>query len=998
MSGLKTLILLLCLFLILPLATASGSLPAGVITDNQTCVFVNQSLDQGGQVNCPENYTVTGGGFVDTSGINEDRDKSTLKDNGWFCEDSPGKGECYAVCCRSKYISTESVSQVGSQSKGIKADCGNKTLVGGGFIDNSGKNDDQDASIASGNGWYCLDYTSSANSECSAVCATPQDNYDLVCKDVTTQGNQESGVQVSCPEGYFVTGGGFTDGSGLFLLGGNYDMDFNMPKDNGWYCKQKTIFSKPSCYARCCAFIEKCTDLDEDGFYSQKDCGTAIDCNDHNPLIFPGANETCDFKDNNCDGKVDEGCNITCSKNSDCGQEAWLNNSFCIDDKASWTSEGITGYIYNQPVVGASSFYEFYNLKDGSHFYTASEQEKAKLETNYSEVWKYEQIAGYIFSEKKINTVPLYRFYNLKNGDHFYTLSEEEKAKLEKDYPSIWQYEGIAGYIFKEEQNNSISLYRYYNLYSSFHFYTLNPLDLDRLEKDCSFVWDSKKTYQCVKPGTYGSSCQEPVVPQFKEDCGADVYEKIDYFCKDNDVYLYTKIQDKGCLSGTCYNNLEEDEVFVENCTGSCLKGKCFEAICGDKVINNGEECDDGNKVDGDGCSSKCIIEECNKDADCPKDYEDKSCKEGDSIITTLDFSCLENKCKEETSEQSNKCGVDSCTQWEYYCYGNQSRKTRTCYQRGCLLGECYANASLVDELVEECKNGCSLGECKEGECSKDSECGTDYYGANYCKNDDVWNDLHDFKCLVGECNEDVTPTFHLDCGTDSCSEWQYYCEGKSVKKERACYDNGCLLGECYSDSNTEEEFVEKCIGECKNGECLEGCKKSSDCGEDYYSDPYCKDGNSYWDFHDFSCVKSECKEKVKSELKSTCKKGCSDGECQEIRCYEDSDCGTDGWVDDFSKCSKDDLFGIWKEYECKYPGTQKSKCKSTESFKLKEDCGEDECEEWQYYCKENELWGTRVCYNRGCNNCNNCMCYEKAETKDKYIKTCNPCSNGACL
>lgn len=32
---------------------------------------------------------------------------------------------------------------------------------------------------------------------------------------------------------------------------------------------------------------------------------------------------------------------------------------------------------------------------------------------------------------------------------------------------------------------------------------------------------------------------------------------------------------------------------------------------CGNGIINQGEECDDGNLVNGDGCSSKCTLEQC---------------------------------------------------------------------------------------------------------------------------------------------------------------------------------------------------------------------------------------------------------------------------------------------------------------------------------------------------------------------------------------------------
>ncbi len=50
-----------------------------------------------------------------------------------------------------------------------------------------------------------------------------------------------------------------------------------------------------------------CTDADGDGY-----CIIDGDCNDNDPSIHPYALEVCDGVDNNCDGTVDEGCNVTC--------------------------------------------------------------------------------------------------------------------------------------------------------------------------------------------------------------------------------------------------------------------------------------------------------------------------------------------------------------------------------------------------------------------------------------------------------------------------------------------------------------------------------------------------------------------------------------------------------------------------------------------------------------------------------------------------------------
>ena len=49
-----------------------------------------------------------------------------------------------------------------------------------------------------------------------------------------------------------------------------------------------------------------CTDNDGDGFYAQANCGTGVDCDDTDALIFPGADEKCNGKDDDCDGQVDE--------------------------------------------------------------------------------------------------------------------------------------------------------------------------------------------------------------------------------------------------------------------------------------------------------------------------------------------------------------------------------------------------------------------------------------------------------------------------------------------------------------------------------------------------------------------------------------------------------------------------------------------------------------------------------------------------------------------
>ena len=60
-----------------------------------------------------------------------------------------------------------------------------------------------------------------------------------------------------------------------------------------------SCFADQVCSAGVCVGVD--TDADKDGFKA------GVDCDDHDPAIHPGAAEICNGKDDNCDGKIDEG-------------------------------------------------------------------------------------------------------------------------------------------------------------------------------------------------------------------------------------------------------------------------------------------------------------------------------------------------------------------------------------------------------------------------------------------------------------------------------------------------------------------------------------------------------------------------------------------------------------------------------------------------------------------------------------------------------------------
>src|ERR1041385_1038224 len=42
---------------------------------------------------------------------------------------------------------------------------------------------------------------------------------------------------------------------------------------------------------------------------------------------------------------------------------------------------------------------------------------------------------------------------------------------------------------------------------------------------------------------------------------------------------------------------------------GASIAAPAAHAVCGDHFVDDGEECDDGNQVGGDGCARNCTIE-----------------------------------------------------------------------------------------------------------------------------------------------------------------------------------------------------------------------------------------------------------------------------------------------------------------------------------------------------------------------------------------------------
>ena len=138
---------------------------------------------------------------------------------------------------------------------------------------------------------------------------------------------------------------------------------------------------------------------------------------------------------------------------------------------------GTASFEVTAPLTPPTPVYRFYNKRNHTHFYTASEAEKNRVLVRFSSIYRLEGVAFTIDSTNPDNSAPLYRFYDRGNHSHFYTASESEKNDLIATESDDYVYDGPAFNVSANPVPGATTVYRFYNKRNGSHFYTASEAE-----------------------------------------------------------------------------------------------------------------------------------------------------------------------------------------------------------------------------------------------------------------------------------------------------------------------------------------------------------------------------------------------------------------------------------------------------------------------------------------------------------------------------------------
>lgn len=296
----------------------------------------------------------------------------------------------------------------------------------------------------------------------------------------------------------------------------------------------------------------------------------------------------------------------------------------------------------------------------------------------------------------------------------------------------------------------------------------------------------------------------------------------------------------------------------------SANKGEESAPVCGNGVRENGESCDDGNVVPGDGCSSACTVEAgwtCSTDG-CSRDPEPvitvcgngiledgEDCDDGNvapddgcSATCTVEagWTCTTDGCSRDPEPVEAVCG-DGVVEGDEKCDDGNVEAGDGCDER-CRVEPGYA-------CDPDCHTVCGDGvmtddeECDDGGIDEGGPFGGDGCSET-CKVESGWTCIHENRfsyCVILRCGDGiVSPELGEECDVPG-SDADY---GYDDERGQAACTRDCTFTEYCGDGTVQTAFGEECDlgmtdesglpigGDGSYGGCMPNCQLASYCGD----------------------------------------------------------------------------------------------------------------------------------------------------------------------
>lgn len=135
----------------------------------------------------------------------------------------------------------------------------------------------------------------------------------------------------------------------------------------------------------------------------------------------------------------------------------------------------------------SSPVYRFFNFTNNTHFFTPSLDERNLVMNAWGHIYQYEGVA---YTTNPVNNAqPLYRFYNVRSRSHFYTADVTERDRVITTLGYIFTYDGPTYAVNPSPVANSAPVYRFYNVRNGSHFYTADVTEKDRVITTLGYIY-----------------------------------------------------------------------------------------------------------------------------------------------------------------------------------------------------------------------------------------------------------------------------------------------------------------------------------------------------------------------------------------------------------------------------------------------------------------------------------------------------------------------------